>query len=89
VLSSFPVSDIKRTLDAMSWVKVCLDSDIGDIGRFFQILRSIRSTGMSLIVRASLLGSPDSRNYPRKVHIRLMRYIARAMYKTLSHMLAQ
>lgn len=23
VVTSFPVSDIKRTLDAMSWVKVC------------------------------------------------------------------
>jgi len=29
--SSFPVSDIKRTLDAMSWVKVRFDLQIGDI----------------------------------------------------------
>ena len=83
------MSDIKRTLDAMSLVKVCFDGDIGDIGRFFQIPRSTRSTGMLLIVRASLLRSPDLRSCPRKVHIRLMRSIARAMYKTLSHMLAQ
>lgn len=53
----FPVADIKRQLDAMSWVKVCQSPAIllGCPPHVSMSIRSTRSTGTSWTLKASLL----------------------------------
>ena len=69
---SFPLSDIRRTLDACSWVHVrrIVDRHQSSANRLIQLLhRSIRSTGTSRTARASHSSFLASLTLPEKAHI--------------------
>jgi len=84
----YPVSDILRTLDAMSWVKV----NAFLVSRLFishELDRSTLSTGMSRIVRVSRLKLHSTPRLLSTVLTLLKKFTQRVMSNTLCSMLVQ